>query len=394
MRRHLIIDFRDAWAEARDFLMIALGTALYCTGVVVFMLPYGLTTGGVSGLAMITFYSTGIPVQFTYFSVNILFLLAAVKVLGWRFCIKTIFGVSAATFWLWLFQLVIQNPVTHQLPRIVGDEMFMACVLGSIIEGIGLSFCFLHNGSMGGTDIIAAMVNKFRDVSLGHIMMACDVVIISSCSFVFHDWQRVIFGFVFLILSSITLDYCVRRQHQSVEFKIFSRNHAGIAQEITRHGYGVTVLEGKGWWTQTERKVLVCVVRERHAKEVMCAIKKVDPYAFFSVTNVQSVYGEGFDTVKAHLKNQKPILIFVTEDAARLEHMHKLLDARFDLRSTEDIGCSVKDPRYIKRLYAFNAFIEEDGAFVVITGQYNNVEQEHRLEGADAVKQLIEICAH
>ncbi|MBR7051786.1 MAG: YitT family protein, partial [Bacteroidaceae bacterium] len=169
MRRHLIIDFRDAWAEARDFLMIALGTALYCTGVVVFMLPYGLTTGGVSGLAMITFYSTGIPVQFTYFSVNILFLLAAVKVLGWRFCIKTIFGVSAATFWLWLFQLVIQNPVTHQLPRIVGDEMFMACVLGSIIEGIGLSFCFLHNGSMGGTDIIAAMVNKFRDISLGHI---------------------------------------------------------------------------------------------------------------------------------------------------------------------------------------------------------------------------------
>ena len=135
-------------------------------------------------------------------------------------------------------------------------------------------------------------------------------------------------------------------------------------------------------------------MRERHAKEVMCAIKKVDPYAFFSVTNVQSVYGEGFDTVKAHLKNQKPILIFVTEDAARLEHMHKLLDARFDLRSTEDIGCSVKDPRYIKRLYAFNAFIEEDGGLVAVTGQYNNVEQEHRLEGADAVKQLIEICAH
>lgn len=394
MSRHIIIDYKEVWAELRDFIMISIGSALYCAAVTFFMLPYELTTGGVSGVSLVVYYCSGIPVQLTYAAINVVFLLAAVKVLGWRFCVKTIFAVSMSTLWLWLFQFLARDPVTQALPHLVGDELFMACVLGSIIMGVGLSFCFLANGSMGGTDIIAAMVNKYKDVSLGQMIMSCDIIIISSCYFVFNDWQRVIFGFVFLILSSITLDYCVRRQHQSVEFKIFSRNHTGIAAEITRHGFGVTVLEGKGWWTQTERKVLICIVRKSHTREVMRYIKKIDPYAFFSVTRVQSVYGEGFDTVKTRLDNQKPILVFVTSDEQRLEKMHNALDDYFDLRSTEDIGCDIKDARYIKRFYAFNAFQEDGGHIILITGTYNNVEQEHRLEGPDAVKQLIALCTH
>ena len=394
MSGHIIIDYHEVWAELRDFVMIAIGSALYCAAVVVFMLPYELTTGGVSGVSLIVYYCTQIPVQMTYATLNMLFLLVAVKVLGWQFCVKTIFGVAMSTMWLWLFQHLARDPISGELPHVVGEELFMACVLGSIIMGIGLSFCFLGNGSMGGTDIVAAMVNKYKDVSLGQMIMACDVIIISSCYFIFYDWQRVIFGFVFLILSSITLDYCVRRQHQSVEFKIFSRNHAGIATEITRHGFGVTVLDGKGWWTQTERKVLICVVRKNHARDVMRYIKKIDPYAFFSVTNVQSVYGEGFDTIKTQIKNQKPILVFVTSDAERMAVMHNILDEDFDLRSTEDIGCPIKDPRYIKRFYAFNAFQEEADGITLITGTYNNVEKEYRLNGNDAARQIREICKH
>ena len=306
MRRHLIIDFRDAWAEVRDFLMIALGTALYCTGVVVFMLPYGLTTGGVSGLAMITFYSTGIPVQFTYFSVNILFLLAAVKVLGWRFCIKTIFGVSAATFWLWLFQLVIQNPVTHQLPRIVGDEMFMACVLGSIIEGIGLSFCFLHNGSMGGTDIIAAMVAKYSTVSFGRTMMYCDVLIICSSYLLFHSIDKIVYGLIFMVIYSVAADRVINNTRQSVQFLIISKKWKEIADNIIQEAHrGCTILEGTGWYTKDHVKIVMVMCRKHESVNIFRIIKETDREAIITQSNVNGVYGTGFDELKVRIKKNR-----------------------------------------------------------------------------------------
>ena len=174
----------------RDILLITVGLAIYAMAYTCFILPYQITTGGVAGIAAIVFYATGIEVQITYLLINAVFLIAAVKILGWKFCLKTIYGVAMLTFLLWLFQRLIIQP-DGTLPHYLGEEAFMACVIGALLEGIALSFCFINNGSTGGTDIIAAIVNKYRNMSLGVVLMICDVLIISSCYFVFDNLDHV-----------------------------------------------------------------------------------------------------------------------------------------------------------------------------------------------------------
>lgn len=358
--------------EIIDYLMIALGTLLYTGGVSLFMLPYGLTTGGVSGVASIIYYASGVPVSLSYGIINACFLVLAIKVLGWRFCLKTIAGVSLSTLWYSLWQLFLTNG-GGEWPHICGDQVFMACILGPVIGGIGLSICFEHNGSTGGTDIIAAIVNKYKDVSLGQIILLCDVLIISSCYFVFHDMQRVVFGYVMMIVCSFTLDYCTRLKHQAVEIKVYSRNFSMVADAINKAGFGLTVIDGMGWYTRSERKVIICVCSKRYQNIVMRAIKRVDPYAFISVTNAESVYGEGFSSLKTKLKDQKPILVFCTDNLDKLTAIEDALGEKYEIRSLKDIGCrktefhkikdniresTLNEARYVNKYYGFDCFAD------------------------------------
>lgn len=370
----------DVQKEIRDYVSITFGLVLFSFGLTCFMLPYGITTGGVAGLASIIYYVTslggnhGFEVQYSYLIINVLFLAVAVKELGWRFCLKTIYAVGTLSFLMWLMQRVIENP-DGTLPQVVGDETFMACVIGACLEGTGLAICFLNNGSTGGTDIIAAIVNKYRNVSLGNVIMLCDVVIISSCYFVFHDWQRVVFGFSMLIIASVTLDYVMNRQRQSVMFMIFSRNYSHIADAINSTGRGVTVLDGTGWYTKTERKVLVCMVRKRESIDIFRMIKTIDPYAFVSMGNVQGVYGEGFDELKAKKMSKKQTLVFATNNKHKLEEVRAMLGDDFEVRSLSDVGCNVDIPetgttfrenalqkaQYVKKYYGFDCFADDSG---------------------------------
>ena len=371
---------KNLWLETRDFVLITLGLAIYAVAYTSFILPYQITTGGVAGVAAIVYYGTGIEVQNTYLAINAVFLIAAVKVLGWKVCLKTIYGVRMLTFFLWLVQRIIIQP-DGTLPRVLGDEAFMACVIGALLEGIALSFCFLNNGSTGGTDIIAAIINKYRNVSLGVVLMLCDVVIISSCYFVFDELdtvgriQKVVFGFAALIISSLTLDYVMNRQRQSVQFMIFSRNYSKIADMLNQTGRGVTVLSGEGWYTKTERKVVVCVVRKRESVEIFRMIKMIDPYAFLTMGSVQGVYGEGFDQIKTKTNSKKKTIVFATNNQHKLEEVRAILGDRFDIRSLDDIGCKADIPetgktfsenalqkaRFVKKYYGFDCFADDSG---------------------------------
>ena len=233
-----------------------------------------------------------------------------------------------------------------------------------------------------GTDIIAAIVHKYRNVSLGFMIMACDVVIISSCYFVFHDWRRVVFGFATLIISSVTLDYVMNRQRQSVQFMIFSRNFSKIADAINKMGHGVTVLTGEGWYTKTERNVLVCIARKSESLEIFRTIKMIDPYAFVSMGNVQGVYGEGFDELKMKKLSNKKTIVFATNNAHKLEEVREMLGEEYDIRSLDDIGCRVDIPetgstfaenalqkaQFVKKYYGFDCFADDSGLEVDALG--------------------------
>lgn len=286
------------WQECKDYMGILLGLTLYAIGFTCFMLPYQITTGGLAGISAIIFYASGIPVQYTYVTINGLLLLIAIKELGFKFCAKTIVAISILTLELAFFQELIQDEHGH-LPQIIGDQAFMACVIGATMEGIGLAIVFLNNGSTGGTDIIAAVVNKYKDVTMGRMLMYCDVIIVSSCYFVFYDLQKVVFGFATLIISMIMLDYFMNSARQSVQFLIFSNKYEEIAEAISSHlDRGVTVLHGEGWYSKQERRVLVVLAKRREGIEIFRLIHRIDPNAFVSQSNVVGVYGEGFDKMK------------------------------------------------------------------------------------------------
>ncbi len=372
--------------EIRDYLMITLALFIYAFALTCFILPYEITTGGVSGIASIVFYATKavghpIEVQWTYLSINAVFLIVAIRVLGWRFCTRTIYAVLTLTFLLWAMQRIVTDD-NGDLPHWVGNEAFMACVIGAIFEGAGLALCFLANGSTGGTDIIAAIVNKYKNLTLGNVIMICDVIIISSCYFVFYDPRRVVFGFVCLIISSVTLDYVMNRQRRSVQFMIFSRNFSKIADAINQTGRGVTVLDGLGWYTKTERKVVVVLAKKRESVNIFRMIKSIDPYAFVSMANVQGVYGEGFDTIKTKRLSKKRTLVFATNNAHKLSEVRDMLGDRFEIRSLDDIGCHVDIPetgqtlhdnalqkaQFVKRFFGFDCFADDSGLEVKALG--------------------------
>lgn len=351
-----------------DYLQISAATMTYAVAVSFFLLPYKLTTGGVAGIGALVYYMTGFEVQNTYLIINALLLVFAIKELGWGFCLKTVYGVGFLSFSLWLAQRVYEMSGS---PMIVGDQLSMACLIGAILEGIALAFCFLAGGSTGGTDIIAAIVNKYRNMSLGTLIMLMDIVIISSCYFVFHDIQRVIFGFVLLIVSSISLDYCINRNRQAVEFKIFSRNPKAIAEAIIKSGRGVTLLDGQGYYTKSERKVILSVVRKREQMYWLKMIKSIDPFAFVTMANVSGVWGEGFDVMKVREKSNalmRKVVVLASDEEDEVEEMRMIFGPAYEIRSLNDIGCDVSKPvntdiqsknallkaRFVKQYYGFD----------------------------------------
>ena len=285
--------------ESKDYLMITFGLISYAMGWAAFLLPYQITTGGVTGMSAIIYYATGTEIQISYFVINAILMTFAIKILGPKFSIKTIYAIFALTFFLWLFQEMMKDNQGNFFQLLGPSQDFMACVIGAALCGIGLGVVFINNGSTGGTDIIAAVVNKYRDVTFGRMILYCDIVIISSCYFIFNDWRRVLFGFVTLIIISYVLDLIVNSARQSVQFFIFSKNYEEIAERITHDMHrGVTVLDGQGWYSKNNVKVIVVLAKKSQSIHIFRMVKDIDPNAFVSQSSVIGVFGEGFDKIK------------------------------------------------------------------------------------------------
>ena len=306
--------------DVRDYLVITFGLFLYSIGFTCFQLPYELATGGLSGIAAIIFYGTGFPVQYTFFLVNIVLLIIAVKVLGWRFCVKTIFAVFMLTFLLGIVQdfmrnLAANNPEMFrmvnpksQLPFVIHNNPFMSCLLAAVVEGIGIGLVFASNGSTGGTDIINAIINKYKDVTLGQMNIVIDFLIVTSSLLLPESSiEKLLYGYCTVVITGILLDYVVDKGRQSVQFLIFSRHYEEIAAAISHTHRGVTVLDAQGWYTKEERKVLVVMAKQSESTTIFRIIQNVDPSAFVSQSKVIGVYGEGFDRIKVKADKKEKV---------------------------------------------------------------------------------------
>ncbi len=277
----------------KEYITIIIGLSLYALAWTGFLLPHEITTGGVTGIGALLFYSNKIPVAVTYFTINIFLLIISIRVIGWKFSIRTVFGVIILTFFLSLSQSLIKKPLLI-------EEPFMACVIGGVLAGLGIGIVFTANGSTGGTDIIAMVVNKYRNITIGRAIMYCDLLIIGSSWFIFHSVDKIVFGITTLAIMSYFIDFIVNGVRQSVQFMIFSQKYEEIAQRINTEAMrGVTVLDGMGWYSKEPVKVLVVMARKNESVKIFRIVKQVDSNAFVSQSSVIGVYGKGFDIIKS-----------------------------------------------------------------------------------------------
>ena len=281
--------------HARDYLMIVLGLFIYSFGFTAFILPQKVVIGGMAGLGSLIYYLTNIPVGISVFTINILLLIIAFKSVSRTFVIRTIFGTGVMSFFIYLLQpLFTDNPI-------VKGEPFMNIVIGSLLCGVGIGIVFIHNGSTGGTDIVAAMVNKHRNVSIGRTMLYCDLLIISSSYFLPGNdgFEKIVYGFVVMLIVSNLCDMVINSSRRSVQFMIFSQKYEEIANTInTDANRGVTLIDGQGWYSKQPVKVLIVMARQSDSVTIFRIIKAIDPNAFISQAKVNGVYGQGFDIIK------------------------------------------------------------------------------------------------
>jgi uncharacterized membrane-anchored protein YitT (DUF2179 family) len=287
----------------KDYAMITIAMLSYCIGWSIFLLPNNITTGGVPGIASILEWSPlHIPAQTSYFVINAGLLLMAFKILGWKFCVKTVYAVVVLTV-----SLAVTRDYTSQM-HLLHDQPFMASVLGAVFCGCGVGLGLSSNGSTGGTDIIAAIINKYRDISLGRVIMICDVIIITSSYVVLKDWERVIYGYVVLYITAFCIDQVVNSMRRSVQFFIISDKHEEIGRRINMDPHrGCTVIDAHGFYSGKDVKMLVVLAKRRESAKIFQLIDEIDPTAFVSQSAVIGVYGEGFDRFKVKHRAPKPI---------------------------------------------------------------------------------------
>ena len=409
----MTLDHRIIWQEAKDYIWISLGLMLYTFGWTVFLLPYEIVTGGVTGLSAIIFYATRIPIEYSYFVINFSLLVVALKILGFKFMMKTIYAIFFLSFLLWGAQKLMTGPDGEFYQVLGPGQEFMSLIIGCVITGTSLAIVFLHNGSTGGTDIIAAVVNKFHDFSLGTVLIGVDLCIIGSCLFIpqfgeeLQRCYKVVFGLCTMFVECFTLDYVMNSRRESVQFMIFSREYDKIARAITKHtDHTLTILDGHGWYTGTEMKVICLLAKKNESVLIFRLIKMIDPRAFVSQSSVIGVYGEGFDQIKVKVKNSpNPIpnsptansLVFATNNQHKLEEIRSILGSRFEILSLNDIGCHVDIPetantlegnaiqkaRYIVDHYGYDCFADDTGLEVPALGGEPGVHSARYAEGTD-----------
>lgn len=308
---------KSAFIFFKEYALITLGILLYVTGWNLFLIPNNLVGGGVSGAAAIIQYATRgfIKIGTTYFVVNVVLLVIALFILGKGFGGKTVFAVILASVGLNALQDVIPAEIVQTLA--IDNGKLMSTIMGGILVGVGIGMTMSQGGSTGGTDIIALIVNKYRNVSPGRMILWMDVVIILSSMLVpsySHDgtllpWTEkvttVVYGFILVVVNSTVLDLYLSGSRQSVQLFILSQKYAEIADMITHNLHrGVTVLDGKGWYTKHDTEVLMVLTRKSDLSMLLRLVKSVDPNAFLSVSSVTGVYGKGFDTIKEKVKVQ------------------------------------------------------------------------------------------
>ena len=283
----------------KPYLIISFGMLVYAFAATGFLVPHKIVGGGATGIATVLFYLFKIPVGIGYFLVNILLLIIAMKVLGPKFGIKTIFAIIVGSVFLGIMQPLM--PVDGILP----DEKFMSTIIAAMLTGIGIT----PEGSQNNPvlyDLLfeTMLVTKYHNVSPGRVLMVCDFCVIAMTLLIYDHVDReafggLIYGYVMMGIVSFTVDYVLTGKTQSAQLFIFTDKYDEVARELTNQVHrGVTLIDAKGWYTGQDKKIILIVARKHEASDVLRIAKQIDPDVFMTMAPVMGVFGKGFEEVK------------------------------------------------------------------------------------------------
>lgn len=279
--------------EIKSYLMISLGIALYCLSTSAFQIPNKIVGGGATGIGTVVYYLSGqvIPVAVTYLAVNVILLSVGIKVLGPKFGIKTIYAIFLSSVLLGIMQPLF--------PVSLVKDVFMSAIIAGILNGVGIALAISNGGSTGGTDIVAMIITKYRNVSPGKMIMYCDCGIIATSLLINFNIEGLMYGYVMMGVVSFTVDFVLTGKKQSAQLFIFTEKYQEVATRITENFvHGVSVVDCVGWYTGQAKKMLIIVVRKNEAIDVLRIARQVDPNVFMTMNTVMGVFGKGFDEVK------------------------------------------------------------------------------------------------
>ncbi len=297
----------------KEYSLITAGLFSFVIGWVIFLLPNNLVGGGVTGFSSIIYYATGIPIGYTYFVVNVILFFIGLKILGNSFGAKTLYAIILVSVLLRVIPPIIPQDFIQEFA--MNNGKILCTIIGGIFAGVGIGISISQGGSTGGTDIIALIISKYRNVSPGRLILTMDVFII-LISLLFPSYNSngellvftekfavVVYGLIMITVTSVSIDLYISGTKQSVQVMIFSKKYKEIADAIAFDmKRGVTILPAKGWFTKEDGQVLMVVTRKVDLNLLLRYVKNIDPDAFLSVSSVMGVYGKGFDTIKVKSK--------------------------------------------------------------------------------------------
>ena len=306
---------KSIWEFFKEYALITFGLLAYSLGWTIFLLPNNLVGGGVSGFSAILFYATGIPMGYTYFVLNVILLLIALKILGTGFGGKTIYAIVMTSVCLNIFPNIVPHEFIEEFA--ISNGKFICAVLGGIIAGVGIGISISQGGSTGGTDIIALLWCKYKNASPGRVILIIDVVIILTSLLVPSYTETgellsfpeklaiIVYGLIQVTVCGYAVDLYLSGTKQSVQALIFTKKYEEMADAIAFDmKRGVTVMPAKGWFSKEDTYVVMVVTRKNDLNLLLRYVKSIDPDAFLSVSSVMGVYGKGFDAIK--VKSQTP----------------------------------------------------------------------------------------
>lgn len=272
------------------YLKIVIGAAFYAAGFQFFLYPNAITTGGVTGIAMIVNYLTGLPVGVLTIVMNIPLFIYSWKKFGLHFIIASLVGTILAGVFVDLFALT-NIEVTH--------EPLLGAIYGGIIKGFGLGVVYHTGATTGGVDIPAKFLRrKYQHINFSTFILAMDVVIITAFAVIFKRYDSAMYAIICMFIASKVIDLVLYGAINSKVCYIITDKSDEIKDGlVNRLHRGVTFLHGKGAWSGEEKDVILCVIRQNQIVELKHLVRELDERAFVIVSDSREVFGNGFSYI-------------------------------------------------------------------------------------------------